>query len=322
MAELDDSIAHLRSFIGALTAARAEVDAAGADLDEQAADLGRLESAAGETIGELVETLETFSTELQEGEGETVGQLDRVADEGQRTAGERLGELARELEQDQAELVNVVQVGRDDLDKDHTGLMTSGFELASTAFDAVAGELGTAQQAMESSFATFEGAAQGLQQIAETGFAAGSQAVEAAAAALTAEGTQVATQAAEDEAELQGRARQFEADCGDVGDGLDAAYGTHGEAVETAAQDLLDSVHRLAEDTAAFVATSSADQLDTPVGTLMAEAMPPLDDELEQLQGMLADADQTAGETDALCSELQRCQRVVEEIDQVLNAME
>lgn len=322
MAELDDSLAHLRSFIATLQAAKAKVDETTTALDEQAGDLARLEATAGEGIGDFVEALETFASALQEAETAATGQLDRVADEGRRTAGERLDEVSRTLADDESAFDNTVQVGRDDLDKDAAGLTTNGFQLVISSVETIQGEVDAAQQGAESSFQTFDGAVQDLQQDAEAGFDAGAQAFDAAVAGFGDQGTQVATQAADSESELQARARELEAECGTIGDGATASYASHGEAIAGAAEELIDAVHTLGEDNAAFVVTSSADQIDAPVGMVMADGMPPLIDQLEQLDGMLADSDQTTTDTDALCGELARCQRVVETIDEMLNAME
>jgi hypothetical protein len=322
MPELDDSIGHLKAFIATLESAKTKVDEAQAAVDEHAADLGRLEGTALEGIGGFIEALEGFSGALQEGETEATGQLDRVASEAEQTAGERLGGLGRTLEEEEASVTNTVQVFRDDLDKDAVGLVTNGFQLVITSVGTVQSEVEAARQAAESTFQSFDSAVQQLQQDAEAAFDGGEQAFDAAVAAFADEGTRVATQAADSESELQGRAREMEAECGTVRDGAASSYGACVESIEGAAQDLIDSVHGLGEDTAAFVATSSADQIDAPVGQVIGDAVPPLVDELEQLETMLAEGDQTTAETDALCSELERCQRAVEQIDQMLNAME
>jgi hypothetical protein len=322
MPELDDSIGHLRAFISTLQSAKAKVEEAAAAVDEHAGDLGRLEGTAGEGIGEFVDALETLANALQESEAETVGQLDRVAAEAEQTAGERLGALGRTLDDDEAEFENTVQVGRDDLDKDAAALATNGFQFLVSSLETLQGEVVTARQAAESSFQTFEDAVQGLQQDAETGFDGGAQAFDAAVAAFGDEGTRVATQAADSESELQVRASELQTECDGLRDGATTSYGGYMDAVESASQDLVESVRTLGEDTAAFVTSSSADQIDAPVALVMADTMPPFVDELELLDAMLVEGDQTTAETDALCSELERCQRAVETIDQMLNAME
>jgi len=55
---------------------------------------------------------------------------------------------------------------------------------------------------------------------------------------------------------------------------------------------------------------------------VMADAVPPFEDELGQVDEMLAAGDQSTAEADALCLELEKCERVVETIQGLLSAIE
>ena len=322
MPGMEDYVQNLEKFIATMLAAKARVEEANQAVDDNADDLDQLEGKADEGIGDFVEALEAFQDSLEAGRVDALEQIERVAAEGERTADDRLTGMNGTLDETEADFTNTVQVGRDDLDKDAAGLTEGGFQFLLTSLESVQGEVDATRQTTEGAFQGFDGGVQVLQGDADTGFDGGEQSFDAAATAFAAEGTGVADRAADSESEMQGRARSFEAEVESAGEGATSSYETHVETVEDAGQDLMDSVHQLIEDTAGFVATSSADQLDAPVGLVMADAVPPFEDELGQVDEMLAAGDQTTAEADALCLELEKCERVVETIQELLNAIE
>jgi hypothetical protein len=322
MSGMEEYVRNLEKFIATMLAAKAKAGEANQAVDDNADDLDQLESKADEGIGDFVEALEELQDSLEAGRVDVLEQIERVAGEGDRTTDDRLASLAGAVDETESDFTNTVQVGRDDLDKDAAALTESGFQFLLTSLESVQGEVDTARQAAEGAFQGFDGGVQVLQGDADTGFDGGLQAFDAAATAFASEGTEVAGRAADSESEMQTRTRAFEAEVESAGEGLTSSYETYVETIEDAGQDLVDTVHQLVEDTAAFVATSSADQIDAPVGLVMADAVPPLEDELGQVDEMLAAGDQTTAETDALSIELEKCERVVETIQELLSAIE
>jgi hypothetical protein len=322
MAGMEQYAQNLEKFIAAMLAAKAKVGEANQAVDDNADDLDQLESKADDGIGDFVEALEELQDSLEAGRVDSLEQLERVAGEGDRTADDRLGAMSGTVDETESDFTNTVQVGRDDLDKDAAGLTESGFQFLITSLESVQGEVDTARQASEGAFQGFDGGVQVLQGDADSGFDGGEQAFDAAVTAFASEGAGVAARAADSESEMQTRTRALEAVVESAGEGLTSSYETYVETIEDAGQDLIDTVHQLVEDTAAFVATSSADQIDAPVGLVMADAVPPFEDELGQVDEMLAAGDQTTAETDALSIELEKSERVVETIQELLSAIE
>lgn len=320
MAQLDDSIENLKSLIGKLQAGKAKTQDAVTTVNEQASELATLATSANEAIGEFIASLDALSSALHEGEGEASGQLDRVAAEAHRTTADRLGEISRHFEED--DFQNTVQVFRDDLEKDSTAMVTNGIQPMLTAVEHVQGEVETARGDAEAAFQALDGGVQGLRDDSEHAFEAGADAMEAALTDFGDEGTQLQSHASEVETELHGRASDLQAACTDHGDAATAAYDGHVASIDAAAQDLMLSVHTLIEDSVAYVTSCSQDHIDAPVALVINDAVPPLMDELGHVDEMVRDGEHTTGDTDNLCSELDRCQHVVAEIDQILDAMQ
>jgi uncharacterized phage infection (PIP) family protein YhgE len=319
MAQLDDSIENLKTLIGRLQAGKSKTQETVGAVNEQAGELATLATSATQAIGEFISAVDHFSSDLHSSEGEASGQLDKVAEEAHRTAAERLGELARQLEED--DFQNTVQVFRDDLDKDSTGMVTNGIQVMLTAVQHLQGEVDTARGDAEAAFQALDGGVQGIGGQSETAFHAGADQMEASLADFGNESTQLETQATDVETQLKGRASELQTACSDTGDAATSAYDGHVATIDAAAQDLVLSVHTMIEDTAGYVTTCSQDQIDAPVGLVTGDAIPPLMDELGEVDQMIRDADHTTSETESLCSELDRCQHVVAEIDQILDAM-
>jgi len=319
MAQLDDSIENLKTLIGRLQAGKAKTQEAVGTVNEQAGELATLATSATQAIGEFISALDHFSSDLHSGEGEASGQLDHVAEEAHRTTAERLGELARQLEED--DFQNSVQVLRDDLEKDSTAMVANGIQVMLTAVQHLQGEVDTARGDAEAAFQTLDGGVQGIRGESETAFHAGADQMEASLTDFGDEGTQLETQASEVETALKGRASELQTACTDTGDAATATYDGHVATIDATAQDLVLSVHTMIEDTAGYVTTCSSDQIDAPVGLVMGDAIPPLMDELGEVDGMIRDGEHTTSETESLCGELDRCQAVVAEIDQILDAM-
>jgi chromosome segregation ATPase len=319
--QLDDSIANLKSYIAELLKAKAGVQQATSDLEDQGDELDRLEDTARTQLDAFDDELDTFEQGLADGGQDALNQVDKVAGQAQDIAGSQLDEAARDIQGAETESESVLQVCRDDLDRDAASLTESGFQLLSSTLTTLQTEVDAARTQAESDFQSFDGVVQGFQTQAETTFDQADAALDAAVAELATEGTEVAAQAAQCEQGFEDGARAVEAECGSVEDDLQREYQDQGEKIEKAGQDLIDSVDTLGEDTAGYVAVSSADQVDAPVGLVMGDSIPPLLGELGELATMLGEAEQTAAAVDPLSVDLEKSLQVVAQIDELLKSM-
>ena len=322
MPTLDDSIQNLKNYIAAILKSKSEVQQATSELEDQGDELDRLEDTARTQLDAFDDELDTFEQGLAEGGQEALNQLDKVTSQGQDIAGSQLDEASRDLQGAETESESVLQVCRDDLDRDAASLTESGFQLLSSALTTVQTEVDAARTQAEADFQSLDGVVQGFQTQAETTFDQADTALDAAVAELATEGTEVAAQAAQCEQGFEEGARAVEAECTSIEDDLQQEYQNQADKAERAGQDLIDSVDTLGEDTAGYVATSSADQVDAPVGLVMADSMPPLLGELGELATMLGEAEQTAAAVDPLSLELEKSLKVVAQIDELLKAMD
>jgi hypothetical protein len=115
----------------------------------------------------------------------------------------------------------------------------------------------------------------------------------------------------------------FQGEMTSLGGDLVSLYEGWDGTVEAAADDLASSVKSLMEDTAEFVSAAGSDQVEAPADLVLNDSFGPCLDELGELQGVLDAA--AAGPADTLVplvDELEKSERVIDTIDQLLNAVE
>ncbi len=322
MAQQDESVARLEAFIATMQAAKVKAKEAEAAVDEQANDLDALDDKAEAGIAGFNEALDGFEGSLRAAEQESVAQLDRVATEGERTADDRLVALGRTLDEGETDFANSLPTGCDDLDRDAAALETNGFRFLQTALETVEGELDTALQQAMGAFEALDDAVRALEQHVSAAFDQGQLELETSMGTLAEEGRHLQAHVTECELFMHASAGFLDSECTQQRDATTRAYEERVEVVDDTCRDLVDSVKQLGEDAAGFVANSSADDLDAPVGLVTGGMMPPLLEELTAYNGVLTDGEQTVSDVDALSIDLEKCERVVNTIDQTLNALQ
>ena len=305
-----------------MQAAKAKAKEAQAAVDEQAGDLDALDDKADTDIGGFNEAIEVFEAGLRTAEQESVAQLDRVATEGERDADDRLVALGRTLDEGETDFANSLTGGRDDLDRDAAALETNGFRFLQTALEVVEGELDAARVHSIAAFEALDDAVRALEQHVNAAFDQGELVFATSIGSLAEEGRHLQTHEAECELFMHASASFLDSECIQQREATTQAYEVRVEVIDDACRDLVDSVKQLGEDTAGFVATSSADEIDAPVGLVTGGMLPPLMEELTAFNNTLTDGEQTVSDVDALSIDLEKCERVLNTIDQALNALQ
>jgi hypothetical protein len=251
-----------------------------------------------------------------------VDQVDELAQSAQDAADDRLGEAEESLEDAGRDFDDGLQEARDALDGEHASLAEEGFEALAGAVDesetAVAAAGGETGQA----FDAFGSALEGLQREAEGAFDAAEAEAERGRTALAEQGSTVASEAAECAEAFEACATEFDGTAAALRSEADTLYDTAGGESRTKAQQLMEAVRTLMDETAEHAATAGAEEVEAPAAVVLTGAVEPHLEELAQVQASLEAGATTGEELQPLAEDLDRSQRVAGTIEELLKAME
>jgi hypothetical protein len=213
--------------------------------------------------------------------------------------------------------------GRAEVDRAHSSLDAQGFDALATTVDGVESALDASRQEAAAGFddldngvKDFTGRAEESFQEAEGKFAEGVGDIDDKSSSLVSEAGDCVRGFESDGSDFQGEMTSLGADLVSLYEGWDGT-------VEAAADDLASSVKGLMDEAAGFVETGGSDQVESPADLVLNESLAPYLEELAELQGVVDGA--ASGPADTLvplAEELDKSERVVDTIDQLLNAME
>jgi uncharacterized phage infection (PIP) family protein YhgE len=323
MAQLDDGVVKLEAFIGVLRTTIDQVSETNNTLESHADDLDEMEGTTQSGFEDLNDALEEFEEELGNSRQEAVDEIGELAALAREAAGQRLGESEGEVESGESSFESAMTEGRAEMDRAHQGLGTQGFDALASTIDTVESAVDASRQEATQAFDELGSGVKAFTDRTEESFTdaegkfdEGVGDLDAKSAALVTEAGDCVTGFASDGADFQGEMTSLGGELVSLYEGWDGT-------VEGAADDLATSVKTLMDDTAEFVSTATSDQVEAPADLVLNDSFAPYLVELGELQGAVdAAASGPADTLVPLVDELDKSERVIDTIDQLLNAVE
>jgi uncharacterized phage infection (PIP) family protein YhgE len=323
MAQLDDGVVKLEQFIGVLRSTVDQVGETTGTLESHADDLGDLEGNIESGFEDLNDALQDFEDDLDTARQGAVDEIGELAALAQEAAGQRLGEAESEVDGAESSFESAMNEGKAEADRAHASLSAQGFDALATTIDSVESATDASRQEASQGFDELGSGVKGFTdrtdesfKEAEGKFAEGVSDIDEKSSALVTEAGDCVSGFESDGSDFQGEMTSLGGDLVSLYEGWDGT-------VEAAADDLGTSVKTLMDDTAEFVSTSGTDQVESPADLVLNESFAPYLTELGELQGVIEAA--ASGPADTLVplvDELDKSERVIDTIDQLLNAVE
>ena len=323
MAQLDEGVVKLEQFIGVLRSTIDQVSETTGTLESHAGDLGDLEGNTESGFADLNDALQDFEDDLDTARQDAVDEIGELTTLAQEAAGQRLGEAESEVEGAESSFESAMTEGRAEADRAHAGLGAQGFDALASTIDTVESATDASRQEAGQGFDELDSGVKGFTdrtdesfKEAEGKFAEGVSDIDEKSSSLVTEAGDCVSGFASDGGDFQGEMTSLGGDLVSLYEGWD-------DTVDAAADDLATSVKTLMDDTAEFVSAGGTDQVESPADLVLNESFAPYLTELGELQGVIEAA--ASGPADTLVplvDELDKSERVIDTIDQLLNAVE
>lgn len=323
MAGTDDSVANLQNFNATLTRTCSELEEQNSRLEAAENELDRLTSEAEEQVGAFNDDLEEAIQDVQQAQGDAEEAVGGVTEAATEIAQSGLAQAEDDLARAQGDFEGERAAGESLLEEGFSRLTEAGFQAFGATVDEVEGELQAVGQASQEDFDQLDHAVDEFQ--------------------ARVEGARTETVASLDEAQggIEDESEQVEADfkdvtsnwdasidevlksgCEEVGAALAQEYAEWGDAAGSVAdslgQALTDAVFGAAEflgqDRAQAQENTLRETLNGPGDALLAE-------EGESVAA-LKEGEGVTGAIEPLVAELEVVLRVVDQVDQLLKAMD
>jgi chromosome segregation ATPase len=320
MAALDDSVANLQRFIAHLTSAAGGLEKSTEHFKESGQRLGQLEDETADEGGGLNDELAELATELDaglRGAEEALSEVTQAAVNGQETASQAqdkveaaASEVEDEAEKTLAELADA-----------KARIVAQGFEALGQRLDESEKELEAETQQLEQAFAQFETSLAEHQAEAEAAWDGAEGELDESIGQLTQEESALEAAAGEGVQGFEAAAGEFEQRCSDLASDVDLVYDALDAAVVEQGQEWEQHVAAMGTAAIGFIESGAQQRLEQPTTMVENDALSALEQEFGALGGVLEAGTDTAGELQPLAEELARCQSVVAQIAELMNAL-
>jgi hypothetical protein len=320
MATLDQGVTNLQRFVANLVMATGALQKTAEHVKATGQEFAALEDQATEEGGGLNDELEEVASALDTAKNDArdaVTDLTEAATEGQGTTGgaeAKVEGVASDLEQKARAVLT-------DLDEAHAHLTDQGFEALGRTLDESVQELEAEGQEAEQGFIELETAISNFETEARTAWDGAEADLDEATADLGEGETALATAAAEGGQGFDAAGGQFEQRCASLEQDVDQIYDRLDAAVAEQGQEWEQQAQGVAKEATGFVETGTQQRLERPATLVEDEALASLSQEYSALRAVLDGATATASELEPLAEELQKCQTVVGQIDELLNTL-
>jgi uncharacterized phage infection (PIP) family protein YhgE len=323
MADLDAGVENLQRFCGLLRQTNARLQEGNRALESAESALSDLESDAEEKLEAASDALDEFTEDLDEGRDDAAEAARDLAAAGE-DADSRLETVRGDLDELLADTEQAIAAERARLDESFSELSDDGFKALSTTLDGVETAVADMSSEADKSFADFK-----------SGVEKTSEGVNKDLGDKTREGFGEVAIAlrndVEEKLEAEGQAQVAALDkateavtgsCDGVAAPLEALYADFGS--ESLAQG--DSLIQRVTDTLKEASDFCTDEVATPVGDGVGEvvdtSLPALGAKLDDLQAVLATGEAVVEPLPAMVDDLVIVERVIQQVDELLNAVQ
>jgi hypothetical protein len=321
MATLDDSVRNLERFVGLLTVATGELERVGKDLADSQKDLSQLDHEAAAEGGGLNDRLEDLESALESAEENATGALQDLHDTAV-AAQETIDESQERLEVAVREVEERTRDASDAVEDAHSRLLDQGFEALGRVVDEVRTEAETAREAAAGLTEELVIAVRGFEAECEPAWNQGEAALDEALS--DAQTLDASLEAAADECVegLESEAHELEGACTSLELDVTTIYQGLAETADAEQQALCETLRAAAQAAASTVETDGQERLELPARTVEEQGLTPLAAELAELAAVIADGALVKETLPPLTADLAKCQAVIGQINDLLQAVE
>lgn len=323
MATVDESVENLRNFCAALAKTSSQLDEQNATLESETAGLSSLASESEARIGDFDEILETAIQELPQAAGDAEAAVEAVTDAATDLAQSRLASSQDDLESAHDDFDQQREEGQGELLDGFAQRLDAGFQDQANTVDEVEGELERIRAASQEDF---DGLDEGLE-----GFAGRIEGARTSTGdALQDATSEIGGDVAEVEKEFGELTQQWDAsidqvlksECQDVGSALDQAYSEWADGLNSAADALVQSVSDAIVGAAEFLGQDRSQAHEDALKEAIADGGDPLLAEMGEGSASLEAGQAVTEVLEPVVAELETALAVVDQIEELLKAME
>ena len=320
MPPLDDAVVNLQRFIAHLTAATGGLEKSTEHFKECGQRFAKLEDDGSDEGGGLNDELTELGSALDDGmkgAEDALAKVTQAAVEGQQTADQAqdkvdaaASEVEDEAEKTLAELADA-----------NARLVAQGFEALGQRLDGFEKELEAETQQLGQAFTQLEASLAEQQAEAAAAWDGAEGELDESIGALSQAGSTVEVAAGEGTSGFDAAAGEFEQRCSDLASDVDLIYDALDAAVVEQGQQWEQHAAATSTDAVGFLESAAQERLEEPATLVESEALGALEQEFGALGPVLDAGTDTADRLQPLAEELARCQAVVAQIAELMNAL-
>jgi hypothetical protein len=320
VADVDEAVTNLQRFIAHLTAATDGLEKSTEHFKESGQHFSKLEDEGSDEGGGLNDELTELGSALDDGlkgAEAALGEVTQAAVEGQQTADQaqdKVDAAATEVE-DEADKTLA------ELADANARLVAQGFESLGQRLDTLEQELEGETQQLEQAFTQLETSVGEHQAEAEAAWDGAEGELDESIGELTQGQSAVEAAAGDGVHGFGAAADEFEQRCSDLAGDVDLIYDALDAAVIEQGQEWEQHAAAIGTDAVGFVESGAQERLEQPAHLVEEEALRALEQEYGALGAILDTGTDTAGQLQPLAEELARCQSVVGQIAELMNAL-
>ena len=318
----DDGIENLRRYLALAANALERIQATTPQIESQGDSLDDLAGELDSKLSAFDSDTDGFLADLQSAETDALEEVSRLATLAQDAADDRLPDGEKDAEEAGTRIEGSLDAGGQELTSDHQSLNGDGFDALTTALNAAQQAFDATRAENEAAFDALEKALQGFEQEAESAYQDSGRELEGASAECATEAADLATETTGLVDAMDTLGGEFAGNVGKVETEAEAAYDNVNQQVESEAQELTDGVQQALKAEADHLGTELNDSIEQASTLVTNDSAGPHIEELGTLRDAVARAESTGAELDPLVGDLQRCQQVLDVIDQLLNALQ
>ena len=317
-----DEIQKLQRFLGIVTATIEQVQEQAETIEDHSGRIDDLDQDADSALEDLQGALEEFEGDLESGEQDTLEQVQNLREDVREGTTQRLSRAEQDVDQAGSEWTSALEQGRGDLEQELSELNADGFGQLESTMAEVESALAQDRQQAEASFDLLETGVAELEQQVTGALGDDEGAFDQTAQELADQQTALGVDAGDAVTGLGQQGDAFDGECRSLAGALEGLYDEYRNEIAVEGQDLIDSAEALFKDAAEGMDSATEDQIETPAQAVMTDALEVYLTELGTLENTVdAPGKPTADELAPLVDDLEKAMAIIDQIDQLLQAL-
>jgi hypothetical protein len=318
----DDGIENLRRYLAIAANALERIQATTPEIESQGNSLDDLAGEVDSKMSAFDSETDGFLTDLQSAETDALEEVSKVTSLAQDAADDRLPDAEHDAEEAGGRIEGSMDAGGQELTSDHQALNGEGFDALASALEAAQQAFDATRTQNEAAFQALKQAMEGFEQDAESAYTDSGHELEGASGECATEASNLGTETTGLVDAMGTAGSEFGGKVAEVETEAEGAYDGINQQVESEARELTEGVHQALEAEAQHLATELTDSVEQASTLVTNSSAGPHLEELGTLREAVWRAESAGADLEPLVGDLQRCQQVMDLIDQLLNALQ